>query len=134
MNIKRVENAISASAVIGINAGYGHKNDSNATLSEIAELLKKKALKVEDETGIYVSGVIYGSKCYYKTEWGCPEGGEDTFCLNADCNPSYSSLPAEEYIKKWQVAFLRLVELLMEELEQSAVTAKVGSEVLYLSR
>ena len=134
MNIQKIENAVSASAVIGINAGYGHDNDSNATLSEIAELQKKKALQVEDETGIYVSGVISNSKCCYKAEWGCPEGGEDTFTLSADCNPAYSSLPAEEYINKWQVAFLRLVELLMEELEQSAVTAKVGSEVLYLSR
>ena len=134
MNITRIENAVSASAVIGINAGYGHKNNSNATLSEIAELLKEKALKVEDETGIYVSAVIGNSKCCYKTDWGCPEGGEDTFTLNADCNPKYSSLPAEEYIKNWQIAFLRLIELIMEKLEQSAVTAKVGGELLYLNR
>jgi len=134
MQITKINGAISASANIGVNAGYGHSNEVGINLDDLCELNKKLAAQVMAETGVYVSSVIGETRCCYSDDWGCPKGGEKTFSLSADCNPTYSSLPTEEYTEKWKLSFLRLVELLMEELEQSAVTAKVGNEVLYFSR
>ena len=132
MKIDRIENALGAEAIIGVNAGYGHKNETGISFDALSELLKKVLNKVETETNIYVSGSIGEARTIYKTEWGCPEGGEVTFRFTADCNPTYSSLPCEQYHAEWSKAFLLVIEHLMDALEQKTVTARIGGDVFYL--
>lgn len=132
MKNDKICGTMSAEAIVGVNAGYGHNNEAGIDFDAIAEILKGILSEVESETGIYVSGSISEARTVYKTEWGCPNGGEKTFRFTADCNPTYSSLSQEEYRVEWSKAYLLVIERLMGVFEQTTVTARVGSEVFYL--
>jgi hypothetical protein len=130
-----IEHSVKATAVVGINAGYGHANEAGVDLVKFGELVKSIADKTMDSTGIYVGGVVNPVKVLYKTDWGCPEGGEDSIRLEADCNPTYDSRPADEYVAAWKEAFIANIQALMEELDQTTVTvAYSDGEVVYIQR
>jgi hypothetical protein len=131
-----VDETIKATAVVGINAGYGTPNGKTGIdLIKFGELYKKIADVVMDKNGIYVGAVQSPVKVIYKTEWGCPDGGEDCIRLEADCNPNYSKIPSMKYVASWKEAFLLVIENLMEELNQTTVTVAFSDgKAVYLQR
>lgn len=127
---KTLVNGISASAVVGLNAGYIGENKVAPNLEEFGILCQNIADKVMRETAIYIGVVISVSKTVYKTDWGCPVGGEDTISIEADGNSLYSNLPPETFQEAWKEAFLKAMELLMQSLDQKTVTAKFSDGTL----
>ena len=127
---------ITASAVVGFNAGYGHENQSTLDLKQICEDLKVAADKVEQNHGVYVSGSVSIGDAYYKNEWGCPFGGEDVFTLCATCNTTYKpeGFTNGQYISLWREAWVELLHLIMEKYDQTAVTTNINGENFYLKR
>lgn len=122
---------IKAMAIIGINAGYHHQNNlSTMSLAEFGSLYQQIADEVFTETNIYVGACISPVKVEYKTDWGCPIGGEDSIRIEADCNPSYSNLPEETYMSLWREVFIKICRALMKELQQSTVTVSFSSTQL----
>ena len=132
---ERIICAISASATFGVNAGYAHENETSVDLKKICELCKKVADEVMEQTGIYVSGTVSEARTFYKTDWGCPVGGEGTFVLMADCNPIFRSEDMDRHLYEytWIKAFLAMVRLLKAELQQTTVLAKVGPIAYYFT-
>jgi hypothetical protein len=133
----RIRGSVKATAVVGVNAGYGHTNEAGVDLVKFGELYKDVADEAMGDAGIYVGAVAVPCKVIYKTEWGCPEGGEDAVRLEADCNPAYSEseLPPAEYVAAWKETFLDVVEDLMLELDQTTVTVAFSDgQVVYLQR
>jgi hypothetical protein len=101
-----IADTISGCAVIGINAGYGHKNESDVNLAAFGETYKAIADATMESTSVYVGTSISPCKVVYKTEWGCPVGGENAVRVAADCNPSYSDAEPSAYIQTWKNTFL----------------------------
>ncbi|MDR0397801.1 MAG: hypothetical protein LBH36_01290 [Candidatus Nomurabacteria bacterium] len=133
--ITTVANSIKATAVIGVNAGYGHANEAGLDLVGLGELYKSVADSVTESADIYVGAVISPCKVLYKDEWRCPYGGEDAVRIESDCNPSYSDRPAAEYIEAWKAAFIANIQALMEKLDQTTVTVAFSDgDVVYIQR
>lgn len=92
---KKMKKTIKFFASMGIIAGYGHENSTDATPEQIAgEVWQTAAAAVMAATGTYVGAVISASKTVYKTDWGCPVGGENTVSITGECNPEYTELAA----------------------------------------
>ena len=102
--------------VVGTVSGYELEGKQGASLSDFVETLKTLAAKVQDETGIYVSGSVVPASVYYRTEWGCPKGGESTFLVQGDLNPEFG----EE--GPWKESVIRLFEKLKKHYQQSTLT------------
>jgi hypothetical protein len=103
-------------AVIGTVSGYELEGKQGVTLNDFIETTKDFAAKLQEEIGIYVSGSVVPASVYYRTEWGCPTGGEHVFILQGDLNPEFG----EE--GPWKEAVLRLCQLLKEHYGQSTLT------------
>lgn len=126
---------IKAVVVVGLNAGYFHKNQSEATPADFGRLYQQTADEVFEKSGIYVGSLISGASVLYKEDWGCPAGGEDAIRIEADCNPTYASGDPAVYIDSWKKALVRIIEVLMERLSQTTVTLTfIESEMLYLKK
>jgi hypothetical protein len=83
-------------ASLGVNPGYFHNNASALTETTVTEIVgqvwQEKALEYFNETQRHVGAVISPSKTVYKTEWGCPVGGEDTVLITGECNPAFEKV------------------------------------------
>jgi hypothetical protein len=66
---------------VGVTPGYFHGNESKSDIESFVQLWQSKAEEVFLSTGIYVSGTVDPVKTVYRSEWGCPKGGEDTFVI-----------------------------------------------------
>jgi len=118
---------IAFEAVIGVNPGYGHKNETSNNLKIVASLWLEVAENVEAETGLYISANIMSSLTLYKTDWGCPAGGEETVTIKAVCNPEFANTEA------WKQASLKVIKKLKNRLSQSTVTVSyTEQEIVYL--
>lgn len=112
-------------ANIGVNRGYFHHNGADC---DFYTMLQQAADEVQRRTGIYVSCIAYKSKTIYRTDWGCPAGGEDTYNIESTAIPRFAPDAGE-----WKKAARELVLLMKEKLRQSVVTMQFfTSELEYM--
>ena len=113
---ENMKTSVRFQTVVGTVSGYELEGKQGASLSDFVEVLKAYAAEVQDETGIYVSGSVVPTSVYYRTEWGCPEGGENAFLVQGDLNPEFG----EE--GPWKESVIRLFEKLKKHYQQSTLT------------
>ena len=112
---------------IGVTEGYFHNNE-NSNMNFV-ELVDKCSREAEDLTGIYVSFNIVPAITLYKSEWGCPKGGEKTYILSAIRNPKFNIDKTN-----WKVSCLSVVTNLKNKLKQSSVTSEFSEvEMVYFN-
>lgn len=116
--------------IFGVSEGYFHNNDNgDINVARLVEIIKKLATDIErDVYNVYLSGVITPVKVSYKTEWGCPIGGEDCFKFECVVNP--------EFVKDlhyWQVSVEGLANLIKQEFKQTTMTIEFSKvHLVYL--
>ena len=136
MNRTVVKNTVSAATVISVTPGYFHENESAVNLAAFGDLYQKLADNIFDKTNMYCGAIILSCKTLYRTQWGCPHGGENGIYITSDCNPLYDKdRPAVDYITAWKETFTAIIEALMIELGQTTVTIKFSDgELVYLTK
>jgi len=108
---------IKFSAVIGVNAGYGHNNEGEQdAVSIVGKVWQDAAKEVFSADGVYISAVCEPSKTVYNTDWGCPVGGELTVAVYSTANPAFV-----QDIEAWKQAVIRVVKIVKTQLHQSTV-------------
>ena len=112
-------NTVKWSMMIGTNGGYELSQQQEMPESEFAELYRTIAEKVFQETGVYISAVMHRSRSLYRTEWGCPPGGEFSYTLTGCHNPLYSDI--NDYLHSLDL----LTGKMKERLKQSAVYLEI---------
>ncbi|WP_409290226.1 hypothetical protein [Peribacillus sp. SCS-37] len=108
--------SLRAAVVLGVNEGHG-KNEKGHVLARAASVWQELAGGYYKETGIYVSAVAHRSKTIYHTDWGCPEGGEDTVTFTASANYEFI-----KDINAWKEAVTAISRQLKDRFEQESVT------------
>ena len=110
---------------IGVTEGYFHNNENSDV--DFVELVDQCSRDVEKFSGIYVSFNITPIITLYKSEWGCPKGGEQTYVLSAIRNPKFNNDKA-----LWKTSCLYTMVQLKNELKQSSVTGDFSEvEMVY---
>ncbi len=117
-------------AVIGINEGYGHNNESSLNPVElVSQLWQETAQTVFESCGVYVSCVATLASTVYSIDWGCPKGGEITVRLETSANPDFV-----KNLDKWQEIAISIIAQLKEDLKQSTVAIEVSEiDFIYLN-
>ncbi|WP_142383689.1 hypothetical protein [Peribacillus deserti] len=108
--------SLRAVIVLGINKGHG-SNHETRILEKASLAWQELAADFHQQTGIYVSAVAHKSKTIYHTEWGCPEGGEDTITFTSSVNYEYV-----KDINAWKDTLIQLTKQLKARFEQETVT------------
>jgi len=112
--------------ISGIIEGYFHSNE-DCDFEKVIEKIKDISNTIEESTGVYISTVTTQSKVTYKTEWGCPQGGEDVLRIESSHNHEFSSL------EKWKIAILDFAKEIKKEFKQLTITIEfVNSELNYI--
>ena len=130
---------IKFSAEIGVNEGYNVDENQKETLGieAIGKLVQEKADTIYESDGfykgIYISTVVDGpDRTIYRSEWGCPEGGELTYNISGTANPTFGVDPVA-----WKIAALALVNKMRTALKQTTVevnfTDQDGIDSYYLN-
>lgn len=110
-----------------VGEGYNHEN-KEVNMKEVSEDLKKIAENIEKMTGLYISGVLTPAKMVYKTEWGCPVGGENGVTYTSNANPEFVT-----DINKWKDACVDFACEVKKHFKQSTVTVTFDPvEFLYI--
>lgn len=110
---------------MGICEGYDNKNEE---VKDFEKYLQNKLEKIAEDLGFYISFIIYETKTIYKKEWGCPDGGEKTYNLEATRNPVFNS---DDTI--WRDQVLQVIRILKNDLKQSTVTLQfIPVEIVYM--
>lgn len=113
-------------ASIGVHPGYFHANDGNLAL-DAPLVWQQKATEVFEETQVFVGAVFSKSKTVYHREWGCPEGGEETYCITGECNPNYTD------IEKYKTQVVEVLKRTAQALEQSTTQLTfIEADFVYL--
>ena len=102
---------------IGVTEGYFHNNENENI--NFVKIVDECARIIEEVSGIYVSFNILPTITLYKTEWGCPDGGEKTYTLSAIRNPHFNN--DSDY---WKQCCMDIVDVLKAKLNQTTVTGE----------
>ncbi len=100
---------------IGAIPGYELEGKQPMDIQTASEVFRSCAERVFCDTGVYVSAVIADCRMLYRSEWGCPQGGECGFLFRGTRNPLFTEQ------EPYHDALLKLVRELKKELKQSAV-------------
>lgn len=120
-----------AKICLGINPGYSHENEIVADLPNhtITDRIQNALLTAEQECGIYVPFTVCAGVVLYKSDWGCPVGGEQSVLLEATRNPEFN--PDEQ---EWKEAVLCAARALKFAFGQSTLTVTFQvAEIEYLN-
>lgn len=110
---------------IGVCEGY---NNTEEQVNDFASYLQIKLEDISKELGFYISFIVYEVKTVYKKEWGCPDGGEKTYNLEATRNPVFN--PDDNL---WKDQVLQVIRFLKDDLKQSTVTIQfIPIEIVYM--
>lgn len=111
----------------GVNEGFS-KNNTEANKLEVGEKIKEFIKQIEDETNIYVSGVLIKNSAIYKNEWQCPYGGEVTFTYMGDRNNNFCHDD-----EKYRECVIRLAKMIKEEYKQEEIIISfTNSNLVYI--
>ena len=111
----------------GVNKGFS-TNNTEANKLEVGEKIKEFIKLIEEETNIYVSGVLIKNSAIYKNEWKCPYGGEVTFTYMGDRNNNFCN-DDESYRK----AVIKLAKMIKDEYEQEEIIVSfTHSDLTYI--
>lgn len=112
---------------IGVTEGYFHNNENSDV--DFVNLVDQCCREVEKLSGIYVSFNIAPIITLYKSEWGCPKGGEHTYVLSAIRNPKFNNDRAY-----WRGSCMSVMTELKNKLKQSSVTGEFSEvEMIYFN-
>ena len=115
----------SAKICIGICEGY---NNNKEKIDDFEDWLQIRLEQLSEKLGFYISFVVYEIKTIYKKEWGCPDGGEKTYNLEATRNPVFNS---DDDL--WRNQVVQIIHILKEELKQSTVTLQfIPIDIVYM--
>lgn len=121
-------NSIHWIITLGLQEGYHTAQQTNMPISRIGEIYQDIAEQVYRETQVYISANIQSSKTLYRSEWGCPAGGEETVILSGCCNPVFTNPKA--YVDVIKI----LANRLKKRFKQKTVMLEIiNSNVLYLT-
>ena len=105
---------------IGVTPGYFHKNEGTGEQS-VEALFQEIAEEVYKATNIAVAGIVTPAKTVYRTEYGCPPTGEDTFVITGLLNltfiANHESPVAVDF--EWRKAVTTIAEKLRKKLNQT---------------
>jgi len=110
------------SMTIGVNAGYGHQNETSNPLETATTLWQDVAAEMLSKHSLYVSAVARETKTVYHTDWGCPVGGENTVTFEGSTNPAF--VETDEELEKWKQVVLAIASKMKDELNQSTVAVE----------
>lgn len=111
----------------GVNAGFS-ENNTEANKLEVGEVIKNFIHLIEEQTGIYVSGILIKNTAIYKNEWKCPYGGEVTFTYMGDRNNNFCN-DDEAY----RNAVLMLAHMIKKKYEQEEIIVSfTHSDLIYI--
>ena len=75
-------------ATFGIHPGYSNTPlEKGPTDSQVRTRIQKISEEYFKETGRYCSFVVFPTRTIYRYEWGCPEGGEETYTIQSTADP-----------------------------------------------
>ena len=102
---------------VGVTEGYFHNNENiNVDFVKIVDRCVRETEKI---FGIYIAFNIIPTITLYKTEWGCPDGGEMTYTLSAIRNPQFNDSSIN-----WKGCCVNVVNRLKAALNQSTITGE----------
>lgn len=115
--------------VVGVNPGYFHDNPTADALTVVADAWDKAATELSLTNGLYVPAVMFSAKAVYKTDWGCPVGGEDVVIVRGNYNPSFCDTPIQ-----WSSSVALICESVKKRLGQKTATLMLQERnFLYLT-
>ncbi|MCQ2979330.1 MAG: hypothetical protein MJ245_06010 [Clostridia bacterium] len=111
----------------GVNEGFS-VNNTEANKLEVGETIKNFIQQIEEETGVYVSGVLIKNQALYKDEWKCPYGGEVTFTYMGDRNNNFCHDD-----EKYRKCVIKLAQMIKEEYKQEEIIVSfTNSNLVYI--
>lgn len=131
------ENPTRVEFTLGVYPGYNHDNStyygSKHNETSFYRAVMKYLESNADKFGMYIPFVVIPSRVLYKTEWGCPVEGEETYTFSAVCNPNFN-----DDNDKWLLAALLCADGLRQRFDQNTVTVTVfgsnGVNIFYLKK
>lgn len=107
-------------ATVGCNAGYNHGNDRMQDFTKFIQNIAEEYFK---HSNVYISFVIHESVTTYRTEWGCPDGGETTFTLETSPDPEFYT--TDESKSEYTQHAIKLIKMIAISLKQSTVRIEI---------
>lgn len=103
---------ITFSTEMGVNPSFDRqKNNSvSMTAEDVGCVVQTLSEEVLQETGVYITAIVSGpNRSCYKSEWGCPKGGEITYQIrgNSDHRLQFRDEPHDAI--EWKRAVLLLL-------------------------
>lgn len=79
------------SVTVGINSGYQLENQEDIGLDAFVSEFQCITERIQEKTGIYITGVVVPSRTVYSQKFGCPKNGEYSYTISGSCNPKFAS-------------------------------------------
>lgn len=101
---------------IGVNPGYHHNNEITGAAAVVSKLWQKIAEDLHSQGAPYVGATVRNATQVYRTEWGCPEGGEHVAIVTGLMNRHF-----EDRLGDWIDAVTQISKELKRRLKQEAI-------------